>query len=417
LSTTSLSDAQRVVVTGMGMITPVGHTVAETWHSVTHGVCGIDTIKQFDPGHIDVKIAAEVKDFDPTTHFGNKEARRLDRVSQFALIATRQAMEDSGLKITEDTAWDTAVVVGSGIGGINTLTAEHNVMVHKGPKRVSPFTVPMMLPDTATGQIAIHFGVRGPNICVVTACASGVNALGEAFEMIRAGRCSAAIAGGAEAAINDFSLSAFWNMGALSGYNDTPQTASRPFDKTRNGFVSSEGAGMFVLESLAHARARGARIHAEIVGYGCTDDAFHITAPTAEGPAMAMKIAMRQAGINPGEIDYINAHATSTPLSDANETKALKRVFGEQAYDVSISGTKSMTGHALGAIGAVEAGFCIKAIQDGVIPPTINLINPDPDCDLNYTPNHAVHKTVRTALTNSFGFGGHNASLILKAYA
>jgi 3-oxoacyl-[acyl-carrier-protein] synthase II len=294
---------------------------------------------------------------------------------------------------------------------------EHQVMLQKGHRRINPFTVPMMVPDTATGQIAIHFGLRGPNLCIATACASGVNAIGEAFEIVRSGRAHAALTGGCEAPINAFSMSAFHIMGALSAYNDDPEHACRPFDKMRTGFVTGEGAAMLVIESLEHARARGARIYAEILGYGCTDDAYHITAPDTRGPAQAMRVALRQAGLAPNAIDYINAHGTSTLLNDANETRAIKDVFGEAAYDVHISSTKSMTAHAFGAVGAMETIFCVRSILDDVVPPTINYSVPDPECDLNYTPNVAVRKPVRTAMSNSFGFGGHNGSLILTEFS
>lgn len=400
----------------MGAICPLGHDVASTWNSLIAGQCGIGYVSLFDSAPYDVKIAAEVKNFEPTKYFGSKEVRRLDRVSQFGLVAAREALLDANLKVAEEDMWDTAVVIGSGIGGIMTLTEEHRIMIEKGPRRVSPFTVPMMLPDTITGQVAIHFGIRGPNICVVTACASGVNAIGEAFEMIRAGRAHTAVAGGTEAPINAFSMSAFHNMNALSDYNDDPLHASRPFDKTRSGFVTSEGSGMLVMETLERAQARGARIYGEVLGYGCTDDAFHITAPNEFGPAMAMRKALKQAGLTPRDIDYINAHGTSTVLNDLNETRAIKKVFGDAAYDVSISSTKSMTGHSFGAIGALEAIFCLKVINEGIVPPTINLNTPDPECDLNYTPNTAVKKRVRTALTNSFGFGGHNGTLIVREF-
>jgi len=400
----------------MGAITPLGHSVQSLWDAVVAGRCGAGFITLFDHSPLDVHIAAEVKDFDPAAHFGAKDARRLDRVSQLALVAAKQALDDAGFVITDDNTYDTAVIIGSGIGGVTTLLNEHEVMFNKGHKRISPFTVPMMLPDTATGQIAIHFGIRGPNLCIVTACASGVNALGEAFEMIRAGRVSAALTGGCEAPINAFSMSAFNNMGALSSYNDDPQHACRPFDKTRTGFVTGEGAGMLVLESLEHAQARGAHIYAEVVGYGCTDDAHHITAPDVKGPAMAMRMALRQAGLVPTQIDYINAHGTSTQLNDANETRAIKEVFGEVAYDVHVSSTKSMTAHSFGAIGAIESIICTKAINDGIIPPTINYSTPDPECDLNYTPNVAVRKPVSFVMSNSFGFGGHNGSIILKEF-
>ncbi|MCS7087870.1 MAG: beta-ketoacyl-ACP synthase II [Thermoflexales bacterium] len=412
----SNQQTHRVVVTGMGMITPLGHTVQETWDALVAGRSGVDYISLFDHRDFDVHIAAEVKDFDPAQHFGSKEARRMDRVTHLALVAARQALEDANLKISEDNTYDIGVVIGSGIGGITTLLNEHTVMLTRGHRRISPFTVPMMLADAATGQIAIQFGIRGPNLCIVTACASGANAIGEAFEMIRSGRVRAALTGGCESPINPFSMSAFHNMGALSTYNDDPKRACRPFDKTRNGFVTGEGAAMLMLESLEHAQARGARIYAEIVGYGATDDAFHITAPDVKGPAMAMRRALQQAGIEPHEVDYINAHGTGTPLNDVNETRAIKEVFGEAAYDVNISSTKSMTAHSFGAVGAIEAIVCVQAINHGVIPPTINYEVPDPECDLNYTPNVAVRRPVRVALTNSFGFGGHNAALVFRAF-
>ncbi len=412
----SNGQSHRVVITGVGMITPLGHTVQQTWDALIAGVSGVDYITLFDHTGYDVHIAAEVKGFEPTAHFGSKEARRMDRVTQLALVAARQALEDAQLRITPDNTYDVAVVIGSGIGGITTLLSEHEVMLSRGHRRVSPFTVPMMLPDTATGQIAIHFGVRGPNLCIVTACASGLNAIGEAFEMVRSGRVSAAITGGCESPINPFSMSAFQVMGALASDYDDPKTASRPFDKTRSGFVTGEGAAMLVIESLEHARARGAHIYAEIAGYGCTDDAFHITAPNVDGPAMAMRRALRQAQVQPSEVDYINAHGTSTPLNDVNETRAIKEVFGESAWDVHISSTKSMTAHSFGAVGAIEAIVCVQAINHDVIPPTINYRVPDPECDLHYTPNQAAQREVRVAMTNSFGFGGHNASLVLREF-
>ncbi len=412
----TLPPSKRVVITGMGAVTPVGHDVQSTWDALVAGTPGADFITLFDHSNIDVHIAAEVKHWDAAAHFGVKEARRLDRVTQFALVSARQAIEDARLAIDDDNAYDVAVVVGSGVGGITTLVHEHEVMLTKGHKRVSPFTVPMMLADTATGQIAIHWGIRGPNICVVTACASGQNAIGEAFEMIRAGRVSAAVTGGCEAPLIPYPLSAFNNIGALSGYNDDPLRASRPFDKTRNGFVAAEGAAMLVMESLERAQARGAHVYAEMVGYGATDDAHHITAPNVQGPAMAMRKALRQAGLAPTDIDYINAHGTGTPLNDTNETRAIKDVFGESAYDVRISSTKSMTCHSFGAAGAIEAVACVKAINDGIVPPTINYEHPDPECDLNYTPNAAVRMPVKTTLSNSFGFGGHNGTIVLREF-
>ena len=406
----------RVVVTGLGAVSPIGSDVRSMWAAATAGQNGIAPITHFDTTELDFKIAGEVKHFDPTAHFGAKEARRLDRVSQLALVAAREAMSDSQLVITDEDSWDVGLVIGCAIGGINTLTSDHEVMLKKGARRVSPFAMPMMLPDTAVGQLAMQFKIRGPNYCVVTACASSTHAIGESFEMIRAGRARAVLTGGCEAGINAFALAAFRNMGALSEHDATPETASRPFDLTRNGFVAGEGAAMLVLESLEHAQARGAKIYAEIIGYGCTDDAYHITAPNVDGPAKAMQLALRQAGIRPTDVDYLNAHGTSTPLNDSNETKAIKQVWGEAAYDLTVSSTKSMTGHMLGAGGAVEATLCIKAIQDDVIPPTINLNTPDPECDLNYTPNQAARKPVRIAMSNSFGFGGHNGSIILKEF-
>ena len=407
----------RVVITGMGAITPLGHDVESTWRHAVAGTPGIGKITLFDTTNLDFHIAAEVRGFDPAAYFGAKEVRRIDRVTQFALFAAKQAFDQSGLKVNDDNSWDIGVVIGCAIGGVGTMLTEHKVMLDRGPRRISPFTVPMMLCDTATGQLAMAHHLRGPNLCIVTACASGSNAIGEAFELVRAGRASAVLTGGCEAPINSFSMSAFRNMNALSTHDATPESASRPFDATRTGFVTGEGSAMLVIESLEHAQARGAKILAEIVGYGCTDDAYHITQPDEHGPARAMAQALKQAHLKPNEIDYLNAHGTSTQLNDANETKAVKSVFGESAYDLSISSTKSMFGHSFGAAGAVEAMLCVKAIQDDVIPPTINYNTPDPDCDLNYTPNVAVKKTVRTAMSNSFGFGGHNGSIILKEFS
>jgi 3-oxoacyl-[acyl-carrier-protein] synthase II len=410
----------RVVITGLGLISPIGHNVQTAWDALVAGKSACAPITLFDRSQTDVQIACEVKGFDPSAHFGARDARRLDRCSQFALVAAKEAIQDANLTITEENTYDVGIVLGSGVGGITTLINEHIVMMQKGVKRVSPFTVPMMLPDTATGQVAIQFKIKGPNFCTVSACASGTNAIGEAFEMIRAGRAGAVVAGGTEAPINAFAIAAFHNMGALSTYNDEPEHACRPFDATRNGFVTGEGSGVVILESLERAQARGARIYAEVLGYGTTADAFHITAPNWEGPAAAMRIALKQASgqvtNGHGKIDYLNAHGTSTQLNDANETRAIKSVFGESAYDLNISSTKSMSGHLLGAAGAFEAIACVKAIKTGIIPPTINYQTPDPECDLNYTPNAAVHKPVKVAMSNSFGFGGHNACIILSEF-
>ncbi|MCL4506687.1 MAG: beta-ketoacyl-ACP synthase II [Chloroflexi bacterium] len=402
----------------MGLVSPLGPTVQSSWEGLISGKSGCDRITLFDTANIDIKIACEVKGFDPITHFSPRDARRLDRCAQFAIVAARQALADANYAIDDENTYDTAIVLGSGIGGVSTLTSEHAVMIQKGPNRVSPFAVPMMLPDTATGQVAIHFKIKGPNFCVVSACASGTNAIGEAFELIRAGRASTVLTGGTEAPINAFAIAAFNNMGALSNYNDDPEHACRPFDATRNGFITGEGAGVLVLESLEHARARGAHIYAEVIGYGVTADAYHITAPDIAGPAMAMRFALKQAGVGDRieRIDYLNAHGTSTTLNDANETKAIKSVFGEAAYDLTISSTKSMSGHLLGAAGAFEAITCVKAINESIVPPTTNYTHPDPECDLNYTPNVAVQKPVRAAMSNSFGFGGHNACIVISEF-
>ncbi len=407
---------RRVVVTGMGCISPIGNTVTETWDGLVTGKQGLDYISLFDTKDIAVKIAGEVKGFDPVSHFGVKEARRMDRSQQLALAAAKEALSDSGLKIDESNAADIGVVTGSGIGGVGTTIGEFAVMMQRGPRRVSPYTVPMMMPDGAAGLISIMFGPRGPNFNVTTACASANNAMGEAFEMIRAGRSKIVITGGLEASVLPFPLVAFDNMGALSGYNNDPKHASRPFDKTRSGFVTGEGAGIYVFELLENAQARGAKVYAEVVGYGSTADAKHITAPDPNGAAMSMRLAMRQAGLQAKEIDYIAAHGTSTPLNDASETKAIKFALGEAAYDVKISSNKGAVGHLLGAAGAINVVGCIGAITHGIVPPTINFSTPDPDCDLNYVPNQALKMPVTVAMSNSFGFGGHNATLIFKKF-
>lgn len=407
---------QRVVVTGMGCLSPIGSTAAETWDGLITGKQGLDYISLFDTKDIAVKIAGEVKGFEPTAHFGVKEARRMDRSQHLALAAAKEALADAKLKIDESNAADIGVVTGSGIGGVGTTIGEFAVMMQRGPRRVSPYTVPMMMPDGAAGLISIMFGARGPNMNVTTACASANNAMGEAFEMIASGRCKTVITGGLEASILPFPLVAFDNMGALSGYNDDPKHASRPFDKTRSGFVTGEGAGIYVFESLGSAQARGAKIYAEVVGYGCTADAKHITAPDPNGAAMAMRLAMQQAGIQASQVDYISAHGTSTPLNDASETKAIKFAFGEAAHKVKISSNKGAVGHLLGAAGAINIIACIGAINHGIVPPTINYTTADPDCDLDYVPNTAVNASVNVAMSNAFGFGGHNATLIFKKF-
>ncbi|WP_448595852.1 beta-ketoacyl-ACP synthase II [Thermoflexus hugenholtzii] len=408
----------RVVITGMGAITPLGNDVETFWRNVVAGRSGVGPITLFDASAMKTRIAAEVKGFDPEAWFGRKEARRMDRYAQFALAATQQALQDARLDPAHVDRERVGVILGTGIGGIGALVQGVETLMTRGPDRISPFMVPMMLADTAPGLIAIAYGFRGPNMAVVTACASGTNAIGEAMHLIRRGDADVVIAGGAEAAILPVAVAAFNVMGAISTRNEEPERASRPFDRTRDGFVMGEGAGILILERLEHARARGARIYAEVVGYGTSADAYHITAPleNGEGAALAMRRALADAGLSSRDIDYINAHGTSTPLNDKSETQAIKAVFGEAAYDVPISSTKSMIGHLLGAAGAVEAIVCIRAITDGIIPPTINYEHPDPECDLDYVPNVARRKPVRTAMSNSFGFGGHNACVIFRRY-
>jgi 3-oxoacyl-[acyl-carrier-protein] synthase II len=413
-----LFEMTRVVITGMGAITPLGNDVETFWRNVVAGRSGVGPITLFDASAMKTRIAAEVKGFDPEAWFGRKEARRMDRYAQFALAATQQALQDARLDPAHVDRERVGVILGTGIGGIGALVQGVETLMTRGPDRISPFMVPMMLADTAPGLIAIAYGFRGPNMAVVTACASGTNAIGEAMHLIRRGDADVVIAGGAEAAILPVAVAAFNVMGAISTRNEEPERASRPFDRTRDGFVMGEGAGILILERLEHARARGARIYAEVVGYGTSADAYHITAPleNGEGAALAMRRALADAGLSPRDIDYINAHGTSTPLNDKSETQAIKAVFGEAAYDVPISSTKSMIGHLLGAAGAVEAIVCIRAITDGVIPPTINYEHPDPECDLDYVPNVARRRPVRTAMSNSFGFGGHNACVIFRRY-
>jgi 3-oxoacyl-[acyl-carrier-protein] synthase II len=408
----------RVVVTGIGALTPLGLDMATTWENLIAGKSGIDYITLFDATPHATKIAGEVKGFDPNNYISRKDARRMDRFAQLAVAAGYQAVKQSGLKIDSSNQDDIGVFIGSGIGGLTTLFEQARVLIEKGPDRVSPFLAPMMISDIAAAQVSIALGVRGPNICMTSACSSGSDAIGAAYEYIKYGNTRVMIAGGAEAIINPLGITAFNALKALSTKNDPPQKASRPFDRDRDGFIISEGAVVLVLESLEHARKRGANIMAELVGYGATADSFHMTQPLESGEvaAKAMQMAMKRGGIKPEEIDYINAHGTSTPLNDAMETKAIKTVFGEYAYKVPISSTKSMTGHLIGCAGALEPAICIMTILSGIIPPTINYDNPDPACDLDYVPNTARRANVRTALTNSFGFGGHNSVLILRKY-
>jgi len=404
----------RVVITGLGAITPVGNDVETMWQALITGSSGVGPITHFDPTPFETKFAAEVKGFDAVALFGRKDARRMDRFAQFAVAAAGQALADAHLSVTPENAPRIGCIFGSGIGGVSTILAEADVMREKGVGRVSPFLVPMMLPDTAPGQIAIQYGLKGPNMTIATACASSANAIGEATETIRRGAADAILAGGAEAGIIPLALAGFIVMTAVSRRNDAPQKASRPFDANRDGFVVGEGGAALLLENLDHAKARGAHIYAEVLGYGASADAYHITAPqeTGEGAARAMRLALAQAKLEPQALGYLNAHGTSTQLNDKSETAAIKQVFGPAAFQVPISSTKSMTGHLLGAAGALEAIVCVKALQNGLLPPTINYETPDPACDLDYVPNAARRVPIRTAMSNSFGFGGHNACLV-----
>jgi len=409
---------RRVVITGMGAVTPVGHDAASTWESVVEGRSGVAPITSFDVSDLDTHFAAEVKGFDPRDHFDARDARRLERFIQFAVVAAREAIADAGLIMDEETGSRTAVIVGSGIGGISTLVEQVRVLDRRGPGRISPLLIPRLLPNSAPAQIAIEFGIKGPNMAILSACATGSHAIGEAWAMIRHGVVDAALCGGSEAVILPLTIAGFNAMGALSTRNEDPAHASRPFDAQRDGFVIGEGAGILVLEELERALARGAHIHAELVGYGASADAYHITAPPEDGggAVAAMRRALDAAGLSPAEIDYINAHGTSTPLNDACETRAVKALFGHHAYELPISSTKGTMGHLLGAAGAVEALICCKALETGIIPPTINYSVPDPECDLDYVPNKARRVLIRTAMSNSFGFGGHNAVLIFQRW-
>ncbi len=405
-----------VVVTGLGALTPVGNDVPTTWTALVEGRSGIKRITRFDPSPFKTQIAGEVKGFEPREHFNRKEARRLDRFVQFAVVATRQALEDAKLTINADNAERVGVIIGSAVGGIETLLTAFEKLQARGPRRLSPFFLPMMLSDTAPGQVAISCGAKGPNMAIVSACATSSNAIGEAAAMIRRGDADAIISGGSEAPLVPITLAGFNVMGILSTRNDEPERACRPFDATRDGPAMSEGASILILESLEHATERGAKIYGEIIGYGATADAAHIAAPAegGEGMARAMRLALQQAGIRPEEVDYINAHGTATALNDVNETAAIKTVFGKHAYNLAVSSTKSMIGHLLGAAGAVEAIACLKALQDQIIPATINYQHPDPQCDLDYVPNEARPCQLRVVMSNSMGVGGHNACLIFR---
>lgn len=406
----------RVVVTGIGCICSLGNDAESTWDAIKDSRSGTGPITLFDAKELKTQIAAEVKDFDPVEHLGRRLARRTDRFTQLALVATDEALKHSGLTYDEKQSERIGVIMGSGIGGIGTLMAENEVFLEKGPRRISPFLVPMMLPDSAVGQIAISYGLRGPNMAIVTACASASNAIGEATEMIRRGAADVIVSGGSEAPLINIAVAGFNVIDAISSRNDDPATASRPFDMDRDGFVVGEGAGVLILESLEHAKARKASILAEITGYAATNDAFHVSAPAegGTGAALCMQLALEDAGLKPEDIDYINAHGTSTKLNDASETAAIKTTFGKYAYEVPISSTKSMTGHLAGAAGGLEAVFCVKAIQESFVPATINYTTPDPECDLDYVPNQPRTAELTHVMSNSFGFGGHNACLILS---
>lgn len=411
-----MNNRPRVVITGLGTINPLGNDVTTTWQNLIAGNSGIARITLFDPSPLVTQIAGEVKGFDPRNYFDVKEARRLERFVQFAVVAAREAMADAQLKIDERNAARIAVIIGSGVGGAMSIAEQVKTLETRGPRRVSPFFVPMILVDTAPGQVAIEFGITGPNMAVVSACATGGNAIGEAAEMIRRGAVDVAICGGSEACLAPVAIAGFNVMGAISTRNDEPAKACRPFDATRDGMVMSEGAGVLVMENAEHARARGAKIYGEFVGYGTSADAVHFAAPDEEGEGIgrAMQWALEQAHLAPHQVDYINAHGTGTKLNDQIETRAIKDVFGENAYNIPISSTKSMHGHLLGGAGALEAIICLKVMQEGVIPPTINYTTPDPACDLDYVPNTARAKQVNVAMSNSIGLGGHNSCVIFQ---
>ncbi|MEQ8164294.1 MAG: beta-ketoacyl-ACP synthase II [Smithellaceae bacterium] len=409
---------RRVVVTGLGAITPLGNSAQESWESAIAGKSGVGPITKFDSTSFNTKIAAEIKNFDPLQFMDKKEVRRYDDFILYALAASEMAMADAALTISPEIAERTGVIIGSAIGGLATLEREKEVVLKSGPRKISPFAIPAILPNLASGLVSIRFGAKGPINCAVTACAAGTSAIGDAYKTIAYGDADIMITGGAEAAVTTLGIGGFNSMRALSQRNDEPQKASRPFDKDRDGFVVGEGSGIIILEELSVALARGARIYAELAGYGCTSDAFHLAAPPPghEGAARSMLAAMRDAGVNATDIDYINAHGTSTPLNDLYETQAVKALFQEHAYKLLISSTKSMTGHMLGATGGVEALFAVKSLAEGVVPPTINLDNPDPECDLDYVAHTARRQEINTAMSSTFGFGGVNSVLIFKKF-
>lgn len=407
---------KRVVVTGLGLVSPLGNTTEETWAGLIAGRSGVDYIARFDTSQHKVKFAAETKNFDPGKFIEKKELKKMDYFIFFAIAASREALEDSGLKITDDNAEMIGTYIGSGIGGFGVFEREHTKMLEGGPDRISPFFIPASIVNLASGYVSIYTGAKGPNSATATACSSGAHAIGDSFKIIQRGDATAMICGGSEGAITPMSVGGFAAMRALSTRNDDPQRASRPFDKDRDGFVIGEGAGILILEELEHAKARGAKIYAEVVGYGMSADAFHITLPDMDGPRRVMLKTVKDAGIEPNQVDYINVHGTSTPVGDVNETKAIKAAFGEHAYKLALSSTKSMTGHLLGGAGGLEAGITALAVHHQTLPPTINYETADPECDLDCVPNHARQSKVTYALSNSFGFGGTNAALLFKRY-
>jgi 3-oxoacyl-[acyl-carrier-protein] synthase II len=408
---------RRVVITGMGVMTSLGHDLDTFWSNLMAGKSGVSAIDSFDVSDYPTRIAASIKDFNPEDYIDKKEARRMDRFVQFAVAASQLALKDASLNIGTDTDPERAgVYVGSGIGGLGTWEEQHKVLLEKGPKRVSPFFIPMMIANMASGQISMITGAKGPNSTAVTACATGTHSIGDSFKLIQRGDADVMICGGAEATIRPTGLAGFCALRAMSTRNEEPEKASRPFDIDRDGFVMGEGSGILVLEELEHAKKRGARIYAEVIGYGMSGDAYHMTDPDPQGAARCMSRAIKDAGIAPEEVDYINAHGTSTPVGDKSETTAIKIALGDHAYKLAVSSTKSMTGHLLGAAGGVEAVITGLAIRNGMIPPTINLDNPDPECDLDYVPNKPRQADLRVAMSNSFGFGGHNATIVLKKY-
>ncbi|MEQ8996893.1 MAG: beta-ketoacyl-ACP synthase II [Coleofasciculus sp. B1-GNL1-01] len=411
-------ELKRVVITGLGAITPIGNTLAEYWDGLLSGRNGISTITRFDPSRHACRIAGEVTGFNPHDYMDRKEAKRMDRFAQFGVAASKQAIADAKFVINELNAEQVGVVIGTGVGGIKVMEDQQEVYLNRGPDRCSPFMIPMMIANMAAGLTAIHTGAKGPNTCTVSACASGAHGVGDAFRLIQRGYAQAMICGGTEAAVTPLSVAGFASAKALSTRNDDPEHACRPFDRDRDGFVMGEGAGILILEELEHALSRGARIYAEMVGYGMTCDAYHMTSPVpgGEGAVRAMQLALKDGGLQPEDVSYINAHGTSTPVNDPTETTAIKKVLGDHAYKIAVSSTKSMTGHLLGGSGGIESVASVLAVAHDHIPPTINLENPDPECDLDYVPNQSRQQTVDVALSNSFGFGGHNVTLVFKKY-